>query len=107
MGRVGDDDVIGTIEPWHGSKVVVYRRSDGAWTRTVVDDSITDGHTMATGDFDGDGRDEMLVGERNGKRSVYLYRLTSGRDGQWRRQILDVVCVGTATANVKWYENRR
>ncbi len=128
VGRVGDEDVIGTIEPWHGSKAVVYRRRDGAWTRTVVDESITDGHTMVTGDFDGDGRDEMLVGERKGKRSVYLYRLTSGRDGQWTRQVLDeggmgaagcavadlngdarldVVCVGTATANVKWYENRR
>ncbi len=127
VGRVGDDDVLGTIEPWHGSKVVVYRRREGAWAHTVVDESITDGHTIAVGDFDGDGRDEILAGERKGRRSVYLYRLTGGRDGQWTRQVLDdggmaaagcavadlngdrrldVVCVGTATANVKWYENR-
>jgi hypothetical protein len=128
VGRLGSDAFLGTIEPWHGSRVVVYRRNDGAWRRHVIDESIVDGHTMVVGDFDGDGVDEIVVGERGGGRSVYMYRLIDRRGDRWSRQVLDdggmaaagcavadlngdgradVVCVGTATANVKWYENRR
>ncbi|BCS35896.1 hypothetical protein TBR22_A51310 [Luteitalea sp. TBR-22] len=127
VARLGGEDVVGTIEPWHGNQVVVYRRRGATWARTVVDDSVKDGHTMVAGDVDGDGRDELLVGERQGRRSVYLYRASSGRGNAWTRQLLDdrgmaaagcamadlngdgrvdVVCVGTATANLKWYENR-
>ena len=127
VGRLGHEYFLGTIEPWHGNQAVVYRQRDGVWTRHVVDGSITDGHTMSVGDFDGDGQDEIVVGEREGKRSVYLYRLTNVREDRWARQVLDdggmaaagctvadlngdkrpdVVCIGTATANVKWYENR-
>ena len=127
VGRLGREYFLGTIEPWHGNQAVVYRQRDGVWTRHVVDGSITDGHTMSVGDFDGDGQDEIVVGEREGKRSVYLYRLTNVREDRWARQVLDdggmaaadcavadlngdkrpdVVCIGTATANVKWYENR-
>jgi hypothetical protein len=68
-----------------------------------------------------------VAGERGGRRSVYVYRLVDRREDRWSRQVLDdggmaaagcavadlngdgrqdVVCVGTATANVKWYENR-
>jgi hypothetical protein len=128
VGRLGREYFLGTIEPWHGNQAVAYRRRDGVWKRHVVDGSITDGHTMSVGDFDGDGQDEIVVGEREGKRSVYLYRLTSVREDRWARQVLDdggmaaagcavadlngdkrpdVVCIGTATANVKWYENQR
>lgn len=124
-GRLGRERFLATIEPWHGSKVVVYRQDKGAWTRHVIDEAIADGHTIVAGDFDGDGRDELVVGERQGRRSVYLYRVTNARDDTWSRQPLDdgdmaaagcavadlnadkrpdVVCIGTATANLKWYE---
>lgn len=127
VGRLGPDAFLATIEPWHGSRVAVYRKSDGAWTRQVIDDAIVDGHTMAIGDFDRDDVDEIVVGERGGRRSVYLYRLSDRRESRWSRHVLDdggmaaagcavadingdrrpdIVCVGTATANVKWYENR-
>ena len=127
VGRSGRERFLATIEPWHGNQVVVYRQIGIAWTRHVIDDSITDGHTIVVGDFDGDGQDEIVVGERGGKRSVYLYRAMAGANDQWSRQVLDdggmaaagcavadvngdrradVVCIGTATANLKWYENR-
>ena len=85
------------------------------------------GGVLATGDFDGDGQDELIVGERQGRRSVYLYRATNARDDIWSKEPVDdggmagagcavadlnadkrpdVVCIGTATANLKWYENR-
>jgi hypothetical protein len=127
-GRIGGEHFLATIEPWHGNQVVVYRRSGGAWKRHVIDETIVDGHTLVVGDFDGDGQDEIVAGERGGKRSVYLYRLTDARADTWTKQALDgggmaaagcavadlngdgradVVCIGTATANLKWYENRR
>ena len=127
VGHLGRELYLATIEPWHGNKVVLYRSVDGAWERWVIDESITDGHTLVVGDFDGDGRDEIVAGERGGQRSVYLYRVANDDKDRWTKQTiddghmaaagcavadlnadkrLDVVCIGTATANLKWYENR-
>jgi len=128
VGRLGSDRFLATIEPWHGNTVAIYRQANGAWTRHVIDETISDGHTLVAGDFDADGQDELVVGERQGKRSAYLYRVTNAKDNTWSKQLLDdggmaaagcavadlnsdrrpdVVCIGTATANLKWYENRR
>ena len=127
VGHLGRERFIATIEPWHGNKVVVYRQIKDVWTRHVIDDTIADGHTIVSGDFDGDGHDELIVGERQGKRSTYLYRVTNAKEDTWSKQPLDdggmsaagcavadlnadkradVVCIGTATANLKWYQNR-
>jgi hypothetical protein len=127
VGHIGFERFLATIEPWHGNKIVIYREVAGAWKRHVIDETIADGHAIVLGDFDGDGNDELIVGERQGKRSVYRYRLTSAREDTWTREPLDdghmaaagcavadinadkrpdVVCIGTATANLKWYENR-
>lgn len=127
VGHFGGERLLATIEPWHGNKVVIYRPDKGTWKRHVIDESIADGHTIVAGDFDGDGQDELVVGERQGKRSAYLYRLTDARQDTWVKEPLDdgdmaaagcavadlngdrrpdVVCIGTATANLKWYENR-
>lgn len=128
LGHLDGDRFLATIEPWHGNQVVVYRQTGTYWSRHVIDDTIADGHTMIAGDFDGDGRDELVVGERGGRQSVYLYRATNPSDDTWSKDLvddggmaaagcaagdlnddgrLDVVCIGTATANLKWYENRR
>lgn len=127
IGRLGRERFLATIEPWHGNTVAIYRRRKGAWARHVIDDTIADGHTIVSGDFDADGRDEIIVGERQGKRSTYLYRVTNTKDDTWSKEPLDaggmsatgcavadmnadrrqdVVCIGSATANLKWYENR-
>ena len=126
-GRLGGERFVATIEPWHGHQVVVYRQASGsgAWSRHVLDPSIEDGHTVVVGDLDGDGRDEIVAGERRGRQSLYLYRMGAG-DAGWSRQVLDdgdmgaggcaiadlnlddrpdVVCAGSRTANLKWYEN--
>jgi hypothetical protein len=126
VGRIGRERFLATIEPWHGNTVAVYRRDGNGWKRHVVDAAITDGHTIAAADFDGDGRDEIVVGERQGQRSTYLYRVTDAKNDTWSKEVLDsgmaasgcaiadlnkdkkvdVVCTGSSTANVKWYENR-
>lgn len=118
VGRTGRGRFLAAIEPWHGNQVVVYGKG-----REVIDDSLVDGHTIQTGDFDGDGRDEIVAGYRGQGRSVHLYRNASGK---WSRQSVDnggisaaacgiadlngdgrpdIACIGSATANLKWYEN--
>jgi len=92
----------------------------------VIDDSLVDGHTIVTGDFDGDGSDEIVAGFRGKGRSVYLFHSEDTTGLRWSRDVLDdggmaaaacavadlngdrrpdVVCIGSATANLKWYEN--
>lgn len=128
VGRLGGERFLATIEPWHGNRVAIYRRDQDGWTRQVIDETITDGHSIVAADFDGDGRDEVVVGERRGKQSVYLYRTSDAKGSAWSKTVLDdggmagagcavadlnadkkpdLACIGTATANLKWYENIR
>jgi hypothetical protein len=74
-----------------------------------------------------DGRDEIIAGFRGQGRSVYIYSVEDSTGSRWSRQTLDdggiaaagcavadlngdgkldVSCIGSATANLKWYENR-
>ena len=124
VGRLGERDFVATIEPWHGPQVVVYREDGGAWKRQVLDE-IGSGHTIVTADFDGDGRDEIVTGDRGDTRRLYLYAATDADGAAWARQVLDedmspsgcavadlngdgridLICIGGRTANLKWYEN--
>ena len=124
VGRLGERDFVATIEPWHGPQVVVYREDGGEWTRQVIDE-IGSGHTIVTADFDGDGRDEIVTGDRGETRRLYLYAATDADGAGWERQVLDedmspsgcavadlngdsrvdLVCIGGRTANLKWYES--
>jgi hypothetical protein len=123
VGMLKQERFLAAIEPWHGNQVVIYRQDAGAWRREVIDSSLLDAHTIATGDFDGDGSDEVLAGFRGKPYGVYIYKF----DGQhWNRQVLDsggvaaaactvadldgdhrpdIACIGSATHNLKWYRN--
>jgi hypothetical protein len=122
VGYLGTQKFLAAIEPWHGNQVVIYTQKGAAWERSAIDDSLLDGHTVITADFDGDGRDEVLVSFRQGAKSVYLYKADSS--GHWVKQTidnggipgstcaaadfngdgaLDVACIGGAS--LKWYEN--
>jgi hypothetical protein len=126
IGRLGRDRFLATIEPWHGNQVVVYHRNRESWQREVIDSSLNDGHVLLTADLNKDGRDEIIAGYRGQGRSVYVYSADDRKGSRWSRQTLDdggmgaagcavadlngdgkldVVCIGTATANLKWYEN--
>jgi hypothetical protein len=125
LGTLGAERFLATIEPWHGNQVAIYKQAGGAWQRQMIDDTITDGHSVVVLDADGDGRDEVVVGQRGGERSLIMYAASANR-GAWTRRVLDqggmagagcaavdlnadrrmdVVCIGSATANLKWYEN--
>jgi hypothetical protein len=91
----------------------------------MIDDTITDGHAIVSLDVDNDGRTEIVVGQRGGERSLIMYSASANGD-TWTRRVLDqggmagagcaaadfngdqrpdVVCIGSGTANLKWYEN--
>ncbi len=123
VGHLGKERFLAAIEPWHGNQVAVYRSEGSSWKRSVIDDSLTDGHTIALADLDGDGKDEIVAGFRQGAKSVYIYKLDES--GNWKKDVLDrggmpaascavadlnadgrpdIVCIGAAV--LKWYENR-
>jgi hypothetical protein len=127
VGRIGKQRFIAAIEPWHGNEVAVYTQQAKAqgWSRNVIDDKLVNGHTILTADFDHDGNDEIIAGFRGKGQSVFLYRFEKG---EWTKTPLDeggiaaaacaiadlnedgkpdVACIGSATTNLKWYENRR
>jgi hypothetical protein len=125
LGKLGAQKFIATIEPWHGNQVVVYKPNGSAWSRQMIDDGITDGHAIVTLDVDNDGRDEVIAGQRGGARSLMLYSASADGASWTKRTVdeggmagagcaaadlnadkrVDIVCIGTATANLKWYEN--
>jgi hypothetical protein len=123
VGMLGKERFLAAIEPWHGNQVAIYRGKGAKWTRAVIDDSLVDGHTIVTADLNGDGRDEVVAGYRGQGRSVHVYYSDGDR---WTREKLDdggmaaaacavadlngdkkidIACIGSATANLKWYEN--
>ena len=126
VGKLGKERYLAAIEPWHGNQVVVYRRSGTAWQRMVIDSSLVDGHTIQTADLNGDGNDEVIAGYRGQGHSVYIYYAEDAAGTRWSKHVLDqggmgaaacavadlngdgrpdIACIGTATANLKWYEN--
>jgi len=133
LGKNGP--VIGTIEPWHGNRVVVYTpgKTSGLWTRRVVDEQLRWGHAVAFADLDGDGIDELIVGVRDNPAKGDTFREKCGirayRIGDAvSRQMIDdggiacedmvvgdldgdgrpdIVAVGRATGNVRIYWNRK
>lgn len=126
VGALGRPRFLAAIEPWHGNQVAVYTQQKAAWVRQVIDDTLDDGHTLLVADLNGDGRDEVIAGFRGKGRSVYVYSAADASGKRWTRQTLDdggiaaagcavadlngdgrpdIACVGSATANLKWYEN--
>jgi FG-GAP-like repeat len=125
LGRIGGRRLFATIEPWHGTSVVLYREEGDRWSRSVIDDGITGGHALAWADFDGDGDDELVAGWRDGAYGIARYSIdASGRrtgkqmidtgvaaedlvvadlDGNGRP---DIVAGGRATGNVRVFFNR-
>jgi hypothetical protein len=127
VGTLSKSRFLCSIEPWHGNQVAVYRAETDGWSRTVIDDSYIDGHTIHTADLNGDDRDEIIAGYRGKGGGLFIYRAEDAEGSRWTRRTLgaggiaaascavadlngdgkpDIACIGSATANLKWYENR-
>lgn len=113
-------EFIAAVEPWHGNKVVVYDLKSKA--KKVIDESLVDGHTIIAADLNNNGRPQIIAGYRGKGTGVNIYDLV---DGTWQRTELDnkmaaaacavadlngdgrmdIICIGSSTSNLKWYEN--
>ncbi len=116
-GRLGARPFLAAIEPWHGNEVVVYREREGTWHRKVLDESFQNGHALAVGDLDRDGRDEIIAGFRGQGGSVWIYRAEDADGNRWTRTALDEGGMAAASCapagsnlacidnhRLKWYE---
>lgn len=136
-GLLGADRrFVATIEPMHGNKLVLHRPpaagATGLWARTVLDETLVDGHALACGDLLGIGRDQIVVGWRamnkpTAKVGIKLFTPLDAEGKEWRQTLiddntmacedlcladldgdgkLDIIVAGRATKNVKVYLNR-
>ena len=130
LGRADGTRFIATVEPWHGADVVVYtENAPGSLKfgpRTVIDDTLADGHALWVADVDGDGDQEIFAGHRGKDHRISMYEFDRA-DRKWRKTVIDreiaaqdlrggdldgdgtpdVVAVGGSTHNVVWYRFKR
>jgi len=129
VGNLNGKRFVATVEPWHGNNVVAYLEEGyGSWRRHILFEELTEGHEICVGDFNGDGLDDIVAGDRaRGKvASSHLFFAQDDTATQWHHEVLDhlgmsasgcavgdmnrdgrldIVMIGGATHNIKWYEN--
>jgi FG-GAP-like repeat len=101
IGMLPGTKFLATIEPWHGSEVVVYtpgKDSSKPWDPKTIDAKLRWGHAVWCADLDGDGGDEIIVGVRDDpsrgdsfteRRGVRVYKSRDINGRVWDRISVD------------------
>jgi hypothetical protein len=100
LGRLGGGrKFYATVEPMHGTNLVVYTQPANGdrhalWTRQILDSSLVDGHALACGDLAGLGRDQIVVGWRamnkpGVKVGIKLFTPLDPGGQDWRQTLVD------------------
>ena len=136
LGKLsGGKRFFATVEPMHGTNLVVYiepAKGSGQklWTRNLLDSSLVDGHALACGKLGFSESDQIVVGWRAmGKGARVGIKLFTAQDSEgtkWTSTLvddntmacedlcladldadglLDIIAAGRATKNVKVYFN--
>jgi len=131
LGHLGDQKILATIEPMHGTNVVVYTvLPTGEWQRHLVDDQVADGHALACADLLQAGKDQIIAGWRGknnfGEFGIKIYSPKDSTGHEWTSAWIDhgkmacedlkvadlngdgvpeIIAAGRATQNVKIYWN--
>ena len=119
---------IATVEPMHGTQLVVYKGKNYQ-ERLVLYDDLQEGHALACADLLGLGRDQIIIGwrkpNREGKIGLKIYVPVDTEGDGWMHYLidddiatedlriadmdndgdLDIVATGRATQNLKIYWN--
>ena len=129
---------VATIEPMHGNMLALYTPApngpkDLPWKRQVLDDTLIDGHALATYDFMGLGNRQIAVGWRAQQKigpnvGVKFLHTTKETGAEWTTTQVDqntmacedlasfdldgdkdhdLIAAGRKTKNVKIYWNQR
>ena len=127
IGALGQRRFLATIEPFHGTNVVVYLDRPSGWDSLVIERGMTNGHALAVADLDGDGRDEIIGGFRGKDFRITIYRANDATGTRWTPTVLDeghvagadckvadltgdgrldIVCSGASTGNVMLFEQQ-
>lgn len=122
---------ITTIEPMHGTMLVVYLPPEQVgelWQRYVIDDGFQRGHALWTADVNGDGHDEIVFGHSDTPDAygVNVYQCIDKAGTKWRKHVVDaggmatedlivgdvtgdgrpdIIAGGRSTRNLKLYIN--
>lgn len=133
LGKLGSGKrFFATVEPMHGTNLVIYREAGSSpWGRTVLDSSLVDGHALACGDLAKSGSDQIVVGWRamgktGVKVGIKMFTAQDSEGKEWKSTVvddnqmacedltladlngdgrLDIVAAGRATKNLKIYLN--
>jgi hypothetical protein len=130
-GKVGNAEILVTVEPMHGNELAVYLKGEGGHPRRVtLTEKLVEGHALACANFSGGGDDQIAVGWRGKPEqpSIGLSVWTAQNDegSAWRETVvdpdnmacedlqvadlngdgkMDIVASGRATKNLKIYLN--
>ncbi len=129
VGDIGNNPMVATIEPMHGTHLVAYV-GDEQKQRVVLDTTFAQGHALAVEDLLGLGRDQIIAGWRNPnaeeKVGIKLY-VPDETGATWSSHVIDdntmasedlkvadldgdgkpeIIAAGRATNNLIIYWNR-
>src|SRR5262249_12497437 len=89
---------LATVEPMHGTQLVVYAAptepaTNTPWSRQLIDQTLAEGHALACRDVLGTGSDQIIIGWRGknpqGKVGIKLFQASNSEGTKWSESPLD------------------